>query len=119
MVKEQTIKIYSEKSIKRILQKFGQPLRVSPVPCLVESANLHEEPLPVPDSPEWHALRQSAERYRSLVPSMLYVGTTTRPDTVHTLSLLCRCLDNPSQRHIEAAELLLAYLAGTPSLGVL
>ena len=115
----QSIKIYSEKAIKRILQRFGTPLRSSPIPCVVESANLHEEPLPEPNSPEWWALRSSAERYRSLVPSMLYVGSTTRPDTVYTLSILCRCLDNPSKRHIEAADLLLSYLLGTIFLGVL
>lgn len=118
-VQNQTIKIYSEKAIKRTLQRFGEPLRVSAVPCLTEYANLHEEPLPEPNSPEWVALRPAAERYRSLVPSMLYVGTTTRPDIVHTLSLCCRCLDNPSKRHIECADNLLAYLAGTVPMGIL
>ena len=75
--------------------------------------------MPVIGSPEWHALRPRAIRYRSLVPSMLYVGSTARPDIVYILSTLCRCLDNPSERHLNAADLLLAYLMGTITLGVI
>ena len=113
------IKIYSEKSINRITERFGCPLRVSPVPGLAHVSSLHEEPLPVLESPEWYALRERAIRYRSLVPSMLYVGSTTRPDISYVLSVLCRCLDNPSEKHLEAADLLLAYLMGTATLGVI
>ena len=114
-----SIKIYSDKAINRIAERFGSPLRTSPVPGREDMAYLHDEPLPIVESPEWYSLRARAMRYRSLVPSMLYVGSTTRPDISYAIGVLCRCLDNPSEKHLEAADILLAYLLGTALLGVL
>ena len=52
------------------------------------------------------------------MPSMLYVATTSRPDICFAVGILCRCLANPSARHLEAADTLLAYLMDSKDLGV-
>ena len=113
-----TIKLYSEKAISKLVQKFGTPNRPSPVPAYEDSHELSTVELPVVGSPEHLALRSRAERYKSLVPTMLFIVTTTRPDAAHITGLLCQCLDNPSAAHCDAAEVELAYLASTPTLGV-
>lgn len=83
-----------------------------------EDANLRDVELPVVDSVEWVDLRNQAAVYRSLVPAILYVATTCRPDICYAVGVLCRCLDNPSARHIEAMWILLSYLIATATLGV-
>ena len=67
---------------------------------------------------EWAQVRERAVRYRSMVPAFLYVATTTRPDIAYACGILCRCLDNPSSRHLDAAEILLAYLMETIEDGI-
>ena len=88
------------------------------MPALAEYAELNTEHLPEVGSPHWQSLRPRAERYRALVPSMLYAVTTTRPDAAEAVGRCCRCLDNPSEKHLDAADTLLAYLGDTPSVGV-
>jgi hypothetical protein len=117
-IEDQTIKLYSEKQIRGIIERYGTPQRASQVPSLPEDADLPKEPLPEIDSPLYKRLRERAIRYRSQVPSMLYVASTTRPDIAYKVGVLCRCLDNPSERHLDAADLCMAYLATTPTLGV-
>ena len=53
------------------------------------------------------------------MPSILYIATTCRPDICFAVGILCRCLSNPSLRHLEAAETLLAYLMDTKEMGIL
>jgi hypothetical protein len=113
-----SIKIHSRKQIEKILAKFGTPSRGSLVPATSEFADLANIPLPEVGSEEYLLLRERALRYRSLVPSILYVATTTRPDITYAVGMLCRALDNPSEKHLQGAETLLSYLAGTSTVGV-
>ena len=83
-----------------------------------QDADLQYVDLPEIGSAEHHALRDRAARYQSLVPYMLYVATTSRPDICFAVGILCRCLANPSARHLEAADTLLAYLMDSKDLGV-
>ena len=46
------------------------------------------------------------------------MNTTTRPEIAYSVGMLCRALDNPSEKHLKNAETLLAYLAGTKDMGV-
>ena len=115
---EQSIRLYSTSSINKILERFGKPQRPSKVPMVEQDADLQYVDLPEIGSAEHHALRDRAARYQSLVPSMLYVATTSRPDICFAVGILCRCLANPSARHLEAADTLLAYLMDSKDLGV-
>lgn len=56
--------------------------------------------------------------YQSIVGSLNYLSTHTRPDISFTISALSRYLANPSQAHIKAAQQVLAYLSGTIYLAI-
>jgi hypothetical protein len=117
-VAQQRIKLRATTAIEKIAAKYGKPQRESKVPMLEEDAELSKMELPEENSVEWQDLREQASVYRSLVPSMLYLATTCRPDICFAIGILCRCLDNPSARHIEAMWILLSYLIGTEEYGV-
>ncbi|RHN42089.1 putative RNA-directed DNA polymerase [Medicago truncatula] len=55
--------------------------------------------------------------YRSLVGSLIYL-TNTRPDIVHSVSLVSRFMNEPSKLHFAAAKRILRYLQGTKKLGI-
>jgi hypothetical protein len=115
---EQSIKLSGTSSINKVLERYGKPQRGSKIPMLESDSDLQYAELPVAGSAEKLALRERAARYLSLVPSMLYIATTCRPDICFAVGMLCRCLSNPSLRHLEAAETLLAYLMDTRELGI-
>ena len=112
------VKLHSRKHIDNMLARFGTPSRNSLIPATSEFAELANSPLPEVGSDEYFRLRERAIRYRSLVPSMLYASTTTRPDVCYAIGVLCRALDNPSERHLVAADVVLAYLASSREMGV-
>lgn len=56
--------------------------------------------------------------FMECVGSLLYLATTTRPDIAAATSMLARSMNNPSKRHWHLAKQVLAYLAGTPDLGI-
>ena len=116
---EQTIKLSGTSSINKVLERYGKPQRGSKVPMLESDSDLQHVELPLEGSAEQLALRERAARYLSLVPSILYIATTCRPDICFAVGILCRCLSNPSLRHLEAAETLLAYLMDTKEMGIL
>ena len=115
---KQSIKLSGTSSINKVLERYGKPQRGSKVPMLESDADLQYAELPAEGSAEQLALRERAARYLSLVPSILYFATTCRPDICFAVGILCRCLSNPSLRHLEAAETLLAYLMDTSEVGI-
>ena len=56
--------------------------------------------------------------YRSVVGSLLYAQCADRPDISVAVSKLSQFLDNPGPKHWEQAVHCLAYLKGTPELGI-
>jgi hypothetical protein len=56
--------------------------------------------------------------YRSLVGSLLYVATGTRPDVAFAVCQLSRCLEHPTEAHWNAAIRVLRYLKATASYGI-
>ena len=57
-------------------------------------------------------------RYRSLVGSLLYAATSTRPDVAYTVGMLCRALAQPTPQLFEMALRCLAYLYRHRRLGL-
>ena len=115
---QHTIKIYSEKAIRGLLQKYGEPRHPSAVPAHVSMADLADQPLPEIGSPLHQNLRERAVRYRSLTHAILYNATTTRPDIAYACGVLTRAQDNPTEGHLEALDVLLAYLQNTITHGI-
>ena len=56
--------------------------------------------------------------YRSIVGSLLYIATHTRPDIAVATSILARYVDSPSKKHQKAATKVVKYLKETPELGL-
>ena len=57
-------------------------------------------------------------RYRSLVGSLMYLATMTRPYISFAVISLSRFMAAPRLSHWRALVHLLRYLAGTPNLGI-
>lgn len=51
--------------------------------------------------------------YQSIIGSLMYAVTGTRPDLAHTISLLSQFNSCPNEIHLQAAKHVLRYLNGT------
>lgn len=58
------------------------------------------------------------ELYRSVVGSLLYASTMTRPDISFAVGRLCRFVDKPMNSHMSAALRVLSYLVSTKDFGI-
>jgi hypothetical protein len=54
--------------------------------------------------------------YRSIIGSMMYLASGTRPDISYAVNLLARYSTNPSEKHWEALDYLVGYLKGTAGM---
>jgi hypothetical protein len=59
---------------------------------------------------------ETGKPYRSLVGSLMYLSTCTRPDISYSVSKLSRYLSRPTELHWKAGMRLLRYLKGTKDL---
>ena len=57
--------------------------------------------------------------YRSVVGMLLYLSTNTRPDIAYAVSQVARFSHHPKKTHASAVKMLIRYLAGTKSKGVI
>ena len=75
------------------------------------------------DSPttpgEKKALAHIAEKYQSLIGSLLWVSRCTHPEISAAVTILCRYTHNPSERHLKAAIHVLQYLKYAKKFGLL
>ncbi|XP_040950752.1 secreted RxLR effector protein 161-like [Gossypium hirsutum] len=58
------------------------------------------------------------KEYRSLIGCLLYL-TATRPDLMHSVSLLSRFMHSCNTTHLKAAKRILRYVKGTLKFGVM
>lgn len=68
-------------------------------------------------------LRDGAESadshtYRSLVGSLVYASTWTRPDITHAVNMTSRFMSKPTATHMRSAKKVLRYLEGTLNYGL-
>ncbi|GKV03117.1 hypothetical protein SLEP1_g15480 [Rubroshorea leprosula] len=64
------------------------------------------------------AAKIDARIYRSLIGRLLYLSAT-RPNIMHSVSLMSRFMHSPSEIHFKATERILRYVKGTTDFGVL
>jgi hypothetical protein len=109
--KDDSGKIFLDQSraVTDILKKFN-----------MESINFIKEPLspqtqlmPLDDSSA-----QTSQPYRSLLGSLMYMMTSTRPDLTVSVSLLSQFMSNPSSQHWESGKKVIRYLKGTSNLAL-
>jgi hypothetical protein len=58
------------------------------------------------------------QRYMELTGTLQYAATGTRPDICHAVHYLTSNMSAPTVRHMQAAERVLRYLAGTKEVGL-
>nr|XP_023897402.1 uncharacterized protein LOC112009298 [Quercus suber] len=55
--------------------------------------------------------------YKQIVGSLMYL-TATRPDVMHVVSVICRCMECPTKIHLLATKRICRYLQGTKEFGL-
>lgn len=105
-----TLKISQAACISRMVDKFNQG-DSKPVynPCVVGQNWIKAKD---------KDLRMDKKPYRSLIGSLLYVATGTRPDIAFSVCQLSRHLEQPSEEHWKAAIRVLKYLKTTATKGI-
>jgi hypothetical protein len=58
------------------------------------------------------------QRYMEIVGTLMYAAISTRPDCSHAVHYLAGHMQTPTVRHMNAAERVLQYLAGTKEVGL-
>ncbi len=58
-------------------------------------------------------------RYRSIIGSLLYLSTSTRPDLSFAVGALARHMHEPTARHLFHAKRILRFVKGTSTLGII
>ncbi|KAG8650754.1 secreted RxLR effector protein 161-like [Manihot esculenta] len=61
--------------------------------------------------------RANETTFRSLLGSLIYL-TNTKPDIVHTMSIVSRYMSQPSKAYFTAAKRILHYIKETKSYGI-
>ena len=107
--KNKTLKLQQSKYIDDLLCRFGmvdcKPASTPAVSGMVLGASSKLDEV-------------AAKKYRSLVGSLLYAATSTRPDIAYSVSYLSRFMANPDVQHLSAAKRVLRYLKGTKEKGL-
>ena len=66
-----------------------------------------------------NAESRDQQGYQSLIGSLLYLATCTRPDIAFAVGVLARFCSKPDQSHWTAAKRVLRYLKGTSNYGII
>ena len=107
-----TIKLSQRKYSREVLERFGM---------------LECKPLGGPADKNSKLVKEGGqsleaaqvELYRSIVGSLMWLSTCTRPDLAQVSGCMGRFLTAPTDQHLIAAKHALRYLAGTKELGIL
>jgi hypothetical protein len=105
---ERSIKLDLKDYIMSIVNEFG-----------FEDANAVDIPMvPGFNLTDDESAQCDGFKYRSLIGKLMFGATTVRADIAHAVSVLSRCLANPTQKSWKAAVRVLKYLKGTDSIGL-
>jgi hypothetical protein len=108
--KFRTITLDQELYVSKALEKFGlHQCRVVSTP---EAVGAVHDGHPSLDQPG------DRQRYMEMTGTLMYAAISTRPDIAHAVHYLASNMQAPTQRHMQAAERVFRYLAGTKELGL-
>jgi hypothetical protein len=108
--KARTITLDQELYVTKSLEKFGlQECRVVSSPEMVGAATDANAELDV---------AADVQRYMEITGTLMYAAISTRPDIAHAVHYLASNMQAPTLRHMQAAERVLRYLAGTKDVGL-
>ncbi|KAI0993873.1 hypothetical protein K3495_g14311 [Podosphaera aphanis] len=104
-ITNQGISLNQKAYINKILERFGM-LDCHPVGTPLEPGIQLRKGQP-------EEILEDPTIYQSIIGSLMYACTGTRPDLAHTVTLLSQFSSCPSQIHLAAANRVLRYLKGT------
>jgi len=104
------IKLYQERYITEILERFGMD-DSNPVKTPIETSSTLKKATQDEDLCD-------QKLYQSMIGSLMYAATATRPDIAHATHFLGQFSSQPTTTHLAAAKRILRYLKGTPTHGV-
>jgi hypothetical protein len=108
--KARTITLDQELYVTKALERYGlQQCRVVSTPEMVGAAH---DPNPQLD------VVADRQRYMEITGTLMYAAISTRPDIAHAVHFLASNMQAPTLRHMQAAERVLRYLAGTKDVGL-
>ena len=108
--KARTITLDQELYTTKALERYGlQQCRTVSTPEAVGAAH---DTSPELDKPA------DRQRYMEITGTLMYAAISTRPDIAHAVHYLASNMQAPTQRHMQAAERVLRYLAGTKDVGL-
>lgn len=67
---------------------------------------------------EMYKAKEWSHLYMALVGALLYLALGTRPDIAYAVGVLTRFMQNPGEKHWNAAKYVLRYLKGTADFGL-
>lgn len=65
-----------------------------------------------------NARATDASKYKQMVGCLMYL-LSTRPDLAYSVCLVARYMETPTEMHLSAIKIILRYLKGTASYGIL
>src|SRR4051794_21685710 len=108
--KARTITLDQELYLTKALEKYGYTqCRTAPTPEVVGAAS--QEP------DEKQSALCDRQRYMEIVGTLMYAAISTRLDITHAVYYLAAHMLEPMKTHMDAAERVLRYIAGTAELG--
>ena len=109
------VMITQEKYAKEVVRRFGMEDSKPASTPLEDGSKLGSKQAPQTPKEEKD---MEGKPYRSLVGSLMYLTTCTRPDLSMAVSTLSRFCSNPGKAHWEAARRVLRYVKGTMGEGL-
>ena len=104
------VKLSQEKYTRKILEKFKMmESHPKTLPCDQSIIKIHDANSEIFDD---------NRLYRSMIGSMVYLASCTRPDISYVITKLSEKLEKPTKAHFNACKFLMKYLRGTISKGL-
>ena len=109
--KARTITLDQELYVTKALEKYGlAQCKVAPTPEVIGAQ--HDNTNPEFNTPT------DRQRFMEITGTLMYAAISTRPDIAHAVHYLASNMLVPTKRHMQAAERVLRYLAGTKEVGL-
>ena len=108
---EDYVKLHQAKYVTKVLEKFNMiDCNAKRLPC---------DPSIVKIGDNVSEVFEDNTLYRSIVGSLVYLSSCTRPDLSYLVTKLSERLENPTQAHYSACKYALRYLCGTIDKGLI
>ena len=112
--RRRTLRIDQQTYVHTILHRFDMnDCNLSRTPSGTHKLSRHDEPITIEEGK-----KIDRSEYISMVGSLLYASTSTRPDISYSVGVLSRYMHNPGLQHVVACKRVLRYMKGTTDIGL-